>query len=119
MMMIIWLLFAHWVADFVFQSDWMSKGKSKNNGILLTHCLTYGLVILFFIIVKNPSKLFYPMLIFSSVVAIIHFPVDYVTSRINAKFWAEKRVHLFFVSIGFDQFIHGTTLILIYRFFTF
>lgn len=99
---VVWLLFIHWVADFVFQSDWMAKNKSKSNDALLIHCFAYGAVI--GVMTLNP--------LFGLINGTIHFPVDYVTSRINSKLWEAKQVHWFFVSIGFDQFIHFVTLIL-------
>ena len=48
---------------------------------------------------------------FGLAVGAIHIIVDYFTSRLNKKLWVEKKVHWFFVSLGFDQFIHCATLI--------
>ena len=110
---VLWLLFAHWVADFVCQSDYMAQNKSKDNRVLAMHCFVYGVIIGFagFVAhIKYPGA-------FYLVNALIHFPVDYVTSRINSKLWADKKVHYFFVSVGFDQFIHFITLVLIWRIF--
>jgi hypothetical protein len=99
---IIYLWFCHWVADFVCQSNWMAQNKSKNNKALIQHCLVYTLILE--IMLFNP---FYGI-----INGLIHFPVDYVTSRVNSKLWNEKKIHWFFVSVGFDQFIHFVTLIL-------
>lgn len=101
---IIWLLFAHWVADFVCQSDWMAQNKSKNTGALVIHCMVYGLVM--GIMTLNP--------VFGYFCLFTHLPVDAITSRINSRLWADKKVHWFFVSVGFDQFIHFVTLILLW-----
>ena len=38
------LCFLHWVADFVFQTDWMAQNKSKNNKPLLVHVGVYTAV---------------------------------------------------------------------------
>ena len=103
---IIWLLFVHWVADFIMQSDWMAQNKSKRWDALLIHCFTYGLTV--------ASMTLNPM--FGLINGLIHIPVDYITSRINSKLWADKKVHWFFVSVGFDQFIHFVTLILTWEF---
>jgi len=43
---------------------------------------------------------------------VTHFVTDAITSRINTRLWQEKQVHWFFVSVGFDQFIHYITLAL-------
>lgn len=45
-----------------------------------------------------------------------HIATDAITSRINSKLWAAKKVHWFFVSVGFDQWIHFVTLILVYKY---
>lgn len=102
MNIIIWLAFTHWIADFVLQSDWMAQNKSKNNGALMLHCLIYGLTL--GVLTFNP--------LFGALNFFIHFPVDYVTSRINSRLWTNKQVHWFFVSVGLDQWIHFVTLIL-------
>ena len=99
---VLWLLFTHWVSDFVMQSDWMAQNKSKKWSALLIHCGTYAGIV--------ASMTLSPM--FGLINGIIHVPVDYVTSRINSKLLADKKVHWFFVSVGFDQFIHFVTLIL-------
>ncbi len=46
---------------------------------------------------------------------VLHFCTDWVTSRCSKHFWEKKDIHNFFVAIGFDQFIHGVTLILTAR----
>lgn len=98
-LLLIWL---HFVSDFVLQSDYVAKNKSKSNLVLLQHVLIYGLPF-YLISVK-----------FALVNMALHFVVDWVTSRITSKLWAEGKVHWFFVTIGFDQALHMTCLILTY-----
>lgn len=120
---IILILAIHWFADFVLQTDKQAKGKSKNWSDLLAHTLTYSAVwvipICLMIGVKNPaeSTSFYVFMTFAFVgtTFVIHTIQDYITSRINAKLWADGKVHLFFVSIGFDQLLHYIQLILTYQ----
>lgn len=38
------IIFTHWVADFVLQTDKQAKGKSKNFEDLFSHTQTYSLV---------------------------------------------------------------------------
>ena len=100
-LLIIW---AHWIGDFILQSDYHAQGKSKSSWILLEHVLLYGIpmaMLGFFIPI---SFLWLAINIFG------HFCTDYVTSRITSKLWAKKEVHWFFVTIGADQAIHFTTL---------
>lgn len=97
------LLVVHFVADFMLQTDWQAQNKSKNNVALLRHTLVYALC-------------FYPLgVTFVLVTFATHTLTDYITSRINSKLWAAKKVHYFFVGVGADQLIHFGTLALTYR----
>lgn len=105
------LLFVHWVADFVLQTDSMAKGKSSSNGTLLRHVSAYAAVLfvawpMFWSITTASS-----WLLFVSVNFTAHFWTDYFTSRLNKRLWAEERVHDFFTSVGFDQFLHAAVLL--------
>lgn len=104
--LIIYILFVHWLADFVLQSHWQAINKSKSNKALGIHCLIYGGVL--GIMLLNPW--------YGLINGLIHFPVDYVTSRINAKLYKKGDIHNFFVMVGLDQFIHFVTLILTYEY---
>lgn len=98
-LIIIWL---HFIADFIMQSDKMAKGKSSSNFWLGLHVTVYSL----------------PMLWFGWQFALVnwvgHFVTDYFTSRASKKQWENGEVHNFFVIVGLDQAIHMTTLILTY-----
>ncbi len=104
--LIIYLLFCHWLADFVLQSHHQATNKSKSNKVLAFHCYIYGGTL--GIMTLNP--------LFGLFNGLIHFPVDYVTSRVNARLWEKKDIHNFFVSIGFDQLIHFVTIILLWNY---
>jgi hypothetical protein len=43
-----------------------------------------------------------------------HTIQDYFTSRLNSRLWAKGDTHNFFVSIGWDQVLHYTQLLLTY-----
>lgn len=98
------LLFTHFIADFMFQTDEEAEGKSSDNGILFHHCLKYGLLLL---VVMGPMYAF--------INAILHFATDFVTSRKAKEAFQQERIHDFFVIIGFDQFIHAAFLILTFN----
>lgn len=97
---IILVLFLHWIGDFVLQSDWMAKNKSKSNKVLLIHTSVYCLPLLWF-----GWK-------FALINMALHTVTDFFTSRATSKLYASGKIHWFFVVIGFDQFIHTTCLIL-------
>ena len=92
------MLFVHWVADFAFQSHKMAMNKSTDVRWLLYHCAVYAA---FFI----PFGIRFALWMLST-----HYVIDYVTSRINKRLWAEEKIHDFFVCIGLDQFLHFVCL---------
>ena len=96
------VLFTHWAADFVLQSNWMAQGKSKAYLPLLSHVAVYTLVL----------ALIHPL--WAIINGILHFLVDYFTSRISSKLYTKGDIHNFFVVIGLDQFIHAITLLATY-----
>lgn len=104
----------HWVADFVLQTDWQAKNKSKNNFALLFHVLTYTICIfvcsIFFLTNELTLQNIKIWELWALANGVIHFGVDYVTSRINTYLWNKGRVHDFFVMVGFDQVIHYSCL---------
>lgn len=106
------LLVVHWVADFVLQTDWQAKNKSKNNEALFRHVLvyTYCLTIAAPFIFSTAPVVTGLLWLFVNSVA--HFATDWRTSRWTSKLWSEGRVHDFFVVVGFDQLIHYSTLLL-------
>lgn len=113
---LLWLLFVHWIADFVLQSDWMAQNKSKSIEALSTHVLAYITILL---VAGTPLVFVLPQfprigdwfLIWVGINGAAHFATDYVTSRISARLHANHR-HYFYVMIGFDQLIHYFTLAL-------
>ena len=118
------IIFIHWVADFVLQTDWQAQNKSKNNYALLSHTSNYSLVwllpmCLVFGVMKEGATtkwIVWTTLYFSIITFFAHTITDYFTSRLNSKLWSEGKVHYFFVSVGFDQVLHYGQLFLTYYF---
>ena len=118
----------HWLADFVLQTDKQAKGKSKNWSDLLSHTFNYsiiwwcvGLVYLAFSFMKfpiQPTSNLLPIFYFGLITFIAHTITDYFTSRLNSKLWEQGKVHNFFVSVGFDQYLHYLQLFLTYWYLT-
>lgn len=107
------LLFAHFIGDFVMQTDVWAKTKSSNNIALTKHILAYtGTLFLFALALFDPLTALW----FSVLNGIAHWNTDYVTSRITKKLWQQQRVHDFFVVIGADQLIHYLTLLFFLRY---
>ncbi len=120
------ILFIHWFADFVCQTDQMAQGKSKNWGDLLSHTFFYSLIwmipICIIIGITNPTEstryYIFNSLAFCGITFFCHTITDYYTSRVNSKLWEDKQVHNFFVSIGFDQWLHYIQLFVTYKLLT-
>lgn len=113
------IIFIHWVADFVLQTDKQAKGKSKNWKDLLGHTLSYSLV---WIVVGSLFKVtdivnwqHGLLTTFVLITFICHTITDYFTSRLNSYLWIRGDVHNFFVSVGFDQVLHYIQLFVCYQ----
>jgi len=107
---LILLLFFHWIGDFVLQNRWLAENKSKNIYILTLHVLVYTIVIscgAYLLKGWDISVVDFAVLNFG-----LHWITDYVTSRMNKLFWSNGQIGKFFISIGFDQFIHQVCIIL-------
>lgn len=106
------LFVVHFLADFVFQSSKMATGKSKSLKWLSIHVGVYALISLISLFVLGS---FYGNFLFGvywwGINVILHFIVDFFTSKITSRFWEQKNMRLFFVMIGFDQLIHNVCLI--------
>ena len=95
---IILLFWIHFIADFFLQNTYMAMNKSESVKALSLHCLVYSLPFICF-----GWK-------FALLAGVLHFPIDYITSKITSMLYTERQYHWFFVVIGFDQAIHMTVL---------
>jgi VIT1/CCC1 family predicted Fe2+/Mn2+ transporter len=107
------LLSVHFVADFVLQSDWMAQNKSQRWDALTAHVAVYTVAFLPVALYwwgNSPTTFQFLVITFA-----LHFLTDAITSRINSRLWAAKRVHAFFVGIGADQLSHAFALALAFQ----
>lgn len=86
------LLVAHFVGDFVCQTDWMAINKSKRWDALSWHVLVYTCVLQLIVSFQQPPSPYpYDSLkafgLFVVVNAAAHLVQDAITSRINARLW--------------------------------
>lgn len=110
------ILFGHWVADFVCQTDYMAQNKSRSWKVLAEHVVTYSVVLNLWLILiyhgeYNIGFSTVPIANFFCLNFIGHFVTDAITSRITRRLYEAKQIHYFFVVIGIDQFIHYATLL--------
>ena len=92
------IIWVHFFADFLLQSDRVALGKSSSNRILLWHVALYS----------------WPFLwwgwLFALVNGVLHFATDWCSSRVTRRLWQAEQRHWFFVVIGLDQALHLTAL---------
>lgn len=124
--LVLQILFSHWVSDFVLQSHWMATNKSKNLLALHAHAAAYTLALGFLmltlgiVLAGTPYWGFAIMALMTPVQfytwvglnGLLHIVTDFFTSKMTAKLWQKGDYHNFFVVVGFDQLIHYSCLIL-------
>lgn len=112
---IIWLLFVHWVADFVCQSEKWATTKKSNNHSLIKHTLTYSYLFVAATIAFLPIK---TLILFGFILFVSHTLIDYFTSKLVGKKFENKQLGSeipnlgAFSIIGLDQFIHFVVLVI-------
>lgn len=99
--LVVALVWIHWLADFVLQTDTMAQNKSKSTKWLSIHVTVYSIPFLIF------------GLKFAIMNGLLHFVTDFITSRLTSYLWQKGDRHNFFVVIGLDQAIHLTSMILL------
>lgn len=99
MIAIVW---THFIADFLLQTKQMAELKSSSNVMLGFHAFVYA------------CPFIWVGIQYAIINGVLHFIVDWITSRQTSRLWLERKVRLFFIVIGFDQAIHLTCLFSLY-----
>ena len=104
----------HFIGDFIFQTDEMSRNKSTSIYWLSLHVLVYSLITT----MGWAAISLVPVVLFKVFILtyITHWCTDFVTSKLTGYLYQKGDIHNFFVVIGIDQFIHLTTLMLTYNY---
>lgn len=110
--MIVTIVIAHWVADFIFQTDKMAQNKSTDWLALCFHVAVYTGVMtaIMLCFASFVGFLVAPIAWWALGNGALHFCIDAVTSRIARHLWSSKMSHDFFVVIGLDQLLHTVCL---------
>lgn len=100
------LLFAHWIGDYVLQTNDMANQKASSLQWLTIHVAVYCVPVVgvSLILFPLPTALYYLL-----ANAGLHWLTDLTTGRLANRYRANPR--LFYPIIGFDQFFHGACLI--------
>ena len=105
---IVYVLYLHWIADFILQSDKLARNKGHSLVALSNHILIYWT----FLSLGACAAFGLKGLVFASINSVAHFITDFFTSKATSKLYKEGKIHAFFVVVGFDQFLHTSLLIL-------
>ena len=118
-----YILFLHYLGDYILQPYSMSVQKSENNIMLLYHTITYSITIYFGLLFVVEV---YDAMLFFALTFITHFAVDFATSRVISDNSSElrldpdvskpihKRLKLWgpISLLGFDQLLHQACLLI-------
>ncbi len=112
---LITILYAHWISDFLLQSDEVAIQKSSSLWALLYHVTIYSIsmVVLLTVFLQMPPE---KVVFFCYLNGVIHLFIDFMTSKLNSLLWKLEERHWFFSMIGFDQFAHVTVLLLTFSY---
>ena len=108
------LIVAHYLGDFIFQTSNMATKKSYSAFWLTAHVLTYTAILALFTVWYWSMPYFIAWLLTN---AILHWFVDFTTSRLNAEYQKQGEVKAFWNCIGADQALHQICLVLTTYFF--
>lgn len=108
------LLFVHFIGDFIFQSSDMAVNKATSIKWLLIHVAVYTSILFIASIFIFGLDL---AITFALVNGGFHLVTDFFTSKLNAHLFQREDKRWYYSGIGFDQFIHGATLLLTYDYF--
>lgn len=107
------ILIIHYLFDFVFQSEWMAKNKSKELNPLMLHICVYsmGLVLMMmFNIHLFVNVPIYVLNLWFWTNLTAHFLTDFISSTISAHFFSNNKTRYGFLTVGLDQLIHYLTI---------
>lgn len=119
-LIVLYFLFVHWLADFVLQTEHMALRKSTSNYYLGMHVVVYTVTtiiawwLIFLIIGVQVTSLKYFEA--GTAIFVMHFLTDYITSRITGRYYKAKKSHEFFVTIGFDQWLHYVQIFIVFNY---
>jgi hypothetical protein len=99
MIHLVWL---HFLGDYLFQTDNMATKKATELKWLTLHAIVYSI----------PFTLI--SIRFALITLVYHFTIDYFTSKVTSYLGSHGFRYWMFKSIGFDQAIHLTILVLTY-----
>jgi hypothetical protein len=125
--LILMILFAHYIADFIFQAESWATNKWQNELALLKHVTVYTVVFCILMIFFNMfERTFDPkeLLFIAGITFSCHYLTDFISSKIVHEAFVANHYGTpipnmgAFSMIGCDQFIHYLQLFLTFWYVT-
>ena len=107
-----YLLLAHFASDFLPQTHKIGTKKSGSNLVLTLHVFMVTIVLLILLLPFG----FVTAATVAAINGVLHWPIDYCTSRISKYFYLQNKMTYFWKVIGIDQLIHTTILLVTYSY---
>jgi len=115
------VLFGHWLSDFILQKNKIKPTKNKKEKIkrilkhLNPHTLYYSVIMTILVTLLYFCNIFgaqywWSSILFFFITYITHFIVDFTITLINSNYLSKNKRHLYFITIGLDQFLHYVIL---------
>ncbi len=112
---LVWLLVKHFICDFPLQSHPFLYSHKGEYGALggICHALIQGLGSLL-VLVLLPQIDLESAFLFAAIDTVIHYHIDWAKMSTNKKMgWGPTTNEKFWILLGFDQFLHHMTYVLI------
>jgi hypothetical protein len=113
----IYILFAHYISDFILQTRHIANRKSTSLYYLSLHVGIYSVATIIFWMVFSlfvPNLTLMTLFFVFIVTFVSHWVTDFITSKFTTKYYKLEKYKEFFSMIGFDQWVHALTLFLTY-----
>lgn len=112
LLLIVYIFFLHFIGDFVLQRHNDAVNKWHSLSALTNHVIMYGCVLILGLLgVAFLNLQVWLVFLYIALQVSSHWVIDFFTSKLSHRLWEQKRVHDFFVVIGFDQLLHASILI--------
>lgn len=116
---LIFLFVAHFVGDYLLQSDEIAKKKSKCFKSLFIHIsfifISFFVINLIYLKIFGGYNSYLDFIKIPLLNSVIHLVIDFFTSKWASKLYS-KNVHYYYVILGFDQLLHYLTVLLLIKF---
>ena len=110
---LVFILFTHWVADFVIQGDEIVEGTAGISYIV-EHCVKYAIVfpagawLVWFALMNNS---FQSWAWFSIINTVTHAIIDCFTIPLASGYFKQGNSKNGSISLALDQFLHSTVIV--------